>query len=287
MIKKLVYRTFGLLSGLLPLGVKRKITNGGVLSGLIRKMLNTSVDEGLSVVTVTAGPLKGKRALLDMKNEKSRWLGTYEPELVDACRELIEPGMVIYDVGANIGYVSMLFAEFTGPEGKVLAFEPLPENAKRIRENVQLNNYKQIDVYENAVIDAERPVSFLRHRSVGMGKALGSAGRADQEYKTELTVHGIGLDDFVINKGNPIPDLIKIDIEGGEVMALPGMEGILTQNGPILMIELHGEESEQVAWRVLNACGYELYQMEDLSKQITSVDELKWKAYVVAIKKTV
>lgn len=285
MIKKLVYKTFALLSSTLPLEVKRKITNSGALSGLIRKTLNTTVSEGLSVVTVTAGPLKGKRALLDMKNEKSRWLGTYEPELVEACRQLIKTGTTIYDVGANIGYVSMIFAEFTGMEGKVLAFEPLPENVQRIRENAQLNNYAQIQVFENAVIDTERPVPFLRHQSVGMGKALGSAGRTDQVYLAELNVKGIGLDEFVFEQGNPIPDLVKIDIEGGEVMALPGMKRILTQYSPILMIELHGEESEQTAWNVLNNCGYELFHMDDLSKRITSIDELKWKAYVVAIKK--
>lgn len=286
MIKKLIYKTFGFISGILPVEMKRRIANGGQLSGLLRKALNKTVAEGLSMVTVTGGPLKGKRILLDMKNEKSRWLGTYEPELVEASSHLIKPGMTIYDVGANIGYLSMIFAEFTGAGGKVLAFEPLPENANRINQNARLNEFQQIRVYENAVIDTERPVIFLRHRSVGMGKAEGSAGRTDQEYESELSVKGISLDDFVFNKGNPAPDLIKIDIEGGEVMALPGMKRIMAQISPILMIELHGEESELVAWNELSACGYELFQMGDLSNQITSVDELKWKAYVVAIKKT-
>lgn len=284
MIKKILYGFFSILSGLLPVNTKNKII-GSNWSHLFRSILNKTVPPGLSEVVISAGPLKGKKILLDMHNEKSRWLGTYEPELVEAVRTLVQPGMTIYDVGANIGYVSMIFADAVGDSGKVLAFEPLPENAARIQYNVHLNTYPNIWVYEYAVIDAEKPVIFYRHRSPGMGKAAGSAGRTDQSYEETITVHGINLDNFIFEKENPVPQLVKIDIEGGEVLAIPGMRRLLSNYSPTLLIELHGEESEQVAWRILSELEYELFQMDDLSIKIENTEKLKWKAYVVAIKK--
>lgn len=284
MFKKIFYALFSALSGILPVEFKRQITSSKK-SGWLRGVLNKTVPPGLSVVTISGGPLKGKKILLDMKNEKSRWLGTYEPELVSAIEKLVEPGMTIYDVGANIGYVSMLLSKAAGEQGKVLAFEPLPENVSRIQHNVQLNSLSNIRVYEYAVIDTNKPVIFYRHQSVGMGKAEGSAGRNDQEYSATLTASGINLDDFIFEKGNPIPQLIKIDIEGGEVLALPGMRRLLREHNPILLLELHGAESEKAAWNELVNHGYNLFQMDNLDEKIESVDDLKWKAYIVGIKR--
>ena len=68
-----------------------------------------------------------------IKTEKSRWLGTYEPELQAALREFMKPGMTVYDVGANIGYVTLMLAHRTGARGKVFAFEALPVNVERLR----------------------------------------------------------------------------------------------------------------------------------------------------------
>ena len=71
-------------------------------------------------VKVAAGDLAGFTILLDMQVDKDYWLGTYEPELQAALRQLIPPGAVIFDVGANIGYVSLLLAKAAGEAGKYL-----------------------------------------------------------------------------------------------------------------------------------------------------------------------
>jgi len=77
-------------------------------------------------VQVAAGGLQGLRLSLDMQTEKDYWLGTYEPELQAAVADLVKPGMQVYDVGANIGYVSLLLARRVGAAGHVYAFEALP-----------------------------------------------------------------------------------------------------------------------------------------------------------------
>jgi len=268
----------------LPLSIKQGLYRFPPLARLIRGAINASVEQGLSTVEVAAGELKGYKVLLDMKAEKSRWLGTYEPELQAAFRDFLRPGMTVYDVGANIGYITLLIAHHVGPQGRVFAFEALPANVERIRRNVGLNNLDNVTLVPAAVMDKNAPVTFYVHESVGMGKAAGSAGRRDELYKAEITVRGLSLDEFVYGRGNPAPDAVKMDIEGGEVLALPGMERVLREAHPILFLELHGPESEKAAWEILSEAGYTLHVMQPGYARIESPEQLGWKAYVVAKK---
>ncbi len=281
-MKKLLLSTFSLFARFLPLSVKQAIYRFPPLARFIRGSMNAAVEDGLSVIEVAAGTLTGYQVLINMKAEKSRWLGTYEPELQAALKEFLRPGQVIYDVGANIGYVTMMLAHHTGPTGKVFAFEALPVNVERIEKNVALNGLQNVSVVSAAVADKAGDVTFYVHESVGMGKAAGSAGRRQERYKAEITVAGLSLDEFVFHRGNPAPDVVKMDIEGGEVLALPGMRRILAEYHPLMLLELHGPESEKAAWDALSAAGYALYEMSDGYPGIPSPDRLGWKAYVIA-----
>jgi len=266
----------------LPLPFKQALYRFPPLARLIRGSLNASVEEGLSVIEVAAGTLKGYRVLLNLKAEKSRWLGTYEPDLQAALGDFLKPGMTVYDVGANIGYVSLMMARHVGASGRVFAFEALPVNVERIQKNIDLNHLGNLSVVSAAVTDKPGPLTFFVHASVGMGKAAGSAGRSDDQYKERITVPGLSLDDFVYGQGNPPPAAVKMDIEGGEVLALPGMRRILNEHHPILFLELHGPESEKVAWESLTAAGYRLMSMESGYAPIDSPASLGWKAYLIA-----
>lgn len=236
------------------------------------------------MVEVTAGDLKGYKVLLNLKTEKSRWLGTYEPELQAALREFLRPGSIVYDVGANIGYITLMMAHNVGVDGRVYSIEALPANVERIQKNLALNNLNNVSIVQAAVIDSDGPVTFYVHDSVGMGKAAGSIGRREEQYKAEITVQGISLDSFVYEQNYPLPDAVKMDIEGGEVLALPGMIRLLRETHPTLFLELHGPESEKVAWDTLTSCGYTLRAMQDGYPRIESPEQLGWKAYVIAQK---
>ena len=281
-LKKILLSFASLVARLLPLPVKQALYRFPPLARFIRGSINASVEDGLSVIEVAAGDLKGYRVLLDLKSEKSRWLGTYEPELQAALGEFLHAGMVIYDVGANIGYITLMLARHTGPDGHVFAFEALPANVDRIRENLALNRQSNVSVVPAAVADKGGQVRFYVHASVGMGKAAGSAGRRDEQYQAEIDVPGLSLDEFVYQQGNPAPQVVKMDIEGGEVLALPGMARILREAHPLMLLELHGPESEKAAWECLVGAGYALYTMESGYPRIASAAELGWKAYLIA-----
>lgn len=268
---------------ILPDWAKRSIYRIRPLARLVRSELNRAAPVGLSTVTVAAGELEGMQILLDMHTEKDYWLGTYEPELQAALRELIEPGRVVYDVGANIGYISLMLARRVGPDGKVFAFEALPENVTRLSDNLALNGMEaRVAVVPCAVVDRAGAVSFMVGPSGGMGKAAGSAGRQDVQYNQAIRVDGLSLDEFVFQQGNPPPELIKIDIEGGEVLALPGMRRVLDEFHPLILMELHGPEAARTAWMVLQNAGYRICQMQPGFPTVLSLEGLNWKAYLAA-----
>jgi FkbM family methyltransferase len=267
---------------ILPNSLKQVIYRAKPLAVFIRRELNRAAPTGLTQVKIAAGDLAGYSMLIDMQVEKDYWLGTYEPELQTALRELIKPGMVIYDVGANIGYVSLLLAKATGETGKVYAFEALPENVERWRRNVALNGMEaRLSLFAGAVTQTSGLVRFLVHSSGGMGKAAGSAGRR-AKYQSEISVPGISLDEFVYGQGNPSPQVVKMDIEGGEVLALPGMRRVLEEARPLMLMELHGPESSRVVWERLNYAGYRIFWMRHGFPEIPSLEKMDWKAYIVA-----
>ena len=265
-----------------PVPLKRALYRFEPLAQLIRGSLNRAAPHGLTRISVAAGGLTGVTLLLDLQEEKDYWLGTYEPELQSAIAELAVPGMVAYDVGANIGYISILLARRAGEKGRVFAFEALPANLERLRQNLALNGLlAQVQVVEAAVTERSGPVEFLVGPSGGMGKAAGSAGR-QTEYKQSIGVAGLALDDYVYTQGNPPPQVVKMDIEGGEVLALPGMRRLLKEAHPSILLELHGPEASQAAWEELSQVGYCIRRMEAGYPTVDSVEALDWKAYIVA-----
>src|SRR3972149_525461 len=143
MWNRLILNSAAVAARLLPVPVKQALYRWPALSRLIRRGLNRAVDRGLVEVTVAAGGLAGMHLSLDLQTEKDYWLGTYEPVLQVAIRDWVRPGVVAYDIGANIGYLTLLLARQVGPEGRVYAFEALPANLERLAGNLALNKMEE------------------------------------------------------------------------------------------------------------------------------------------------
>jgi len=253
------------------------------LARLIRSRLNRAAPHGLVQVQVAAGGLEGVTLELDLQTEKDYWLGIYEPNLQRVIKDWVKPGWVVYDVGANIGYISLLLAQAVQDSGTIYAFEALPDNFTRLQKNIRLNVLEdRIKAVHAAVIDASKPVTFMVGPSSGMGKVVGSAGRQEVVYAQSLTVPGISLDEYVYEAGHPAPQAVKMDIEGGEVLALPGMRRILQEAHPLMLLELHGPESSHVAAQILGDTGYRLYNMAPGYPEVSAGEGLDWKAYLIA-----
>ena len=281
--KKPILKAASWAAGVLPAPIKKFLYKWPFLAQMIRRSLNAAVSEGLSETIIAAGPARGLKMLLDLHSEKDYWLGTYETDLQAAAAKLIHPGSVVYDIGANIGYISLLSTQLSGLTGKTFSFEALPANVERLKSNVSINGLdSRVTVIHAAVIDSDQPVTFLTHPSGAMGKALGSAGR-EEPYSGRIKVPGLAIDTFTFNQNHPLPDLIKLDIEGGEGTALAGMQRLLSEKNAVFLIELHGEQAARQVWDHLLQYDYTVYRMTHAYPPITHIDDLDWKAYIVAV----
>lgn len=271
------------MASVLPLRVRRLLYRLGPLSNVLRDVLNRSVPERISEVTVAAGQLKGTRLRLDLGTEKDLWLGNYEPEMLAMLKAVTPTGGVAFDVGANIGLISLALAECVGPEGHVVAFEALPENVERLRANLELNERGRRVHVEPAAAGAESGQAvFLVHRSGGMGKLGGSAGR-EETYDAEISVPVVSLDDYVFRHGHTAPSVIKIDVEGGEGMVLQGATKLLAERHPTLLMELHGPEAAAIVWKQVTRYGYTTRRLAKGLPRLSGPGELAWKAHIVAV----
>jgi FkbM family methyltransferase len=161
--------------------------------------------------------------------------GTYEPETSASMRSLIKEGMIILDVGAHVGYYTLLAAERVGPTGHVYAFEPEPENFKLLVKNVESNGFRNVTCVNMAVSDSSGVTTFYVNRE---GNDLHSlVNHSSDRGGAEIRIRTISLDEFASTVPLKTVDAIKMDIEGMEALALAGMSKLLSQS-PSLSIVL-------------------------------------------------
>lgn len=274
-------RLAAVVAKVLPDRLRISLYRLGPLSGWIRHTLSRASPRGMTTVAVASGPLEGARFSLNLQQEKDLWLGTYELRLQREIQRRVVPGMVAYDLGANLGYLTVLLARCVGKVGQVYAFEPLPANLTRLERSLELNGLQgRVRVVPAAVAERRGRQRFMVHNSGGMGKLRGSGGR-EVEYLQDIEVETVNLDGYLENSNHPAPDVIKMDLEGGEVMALPGMRETLRRYQPELFLELHGEIAAVEAWTLLTDQGYRLYSLE--LGRILDPKHIPWKAYVLAL----
>ncbi len=141
-------------------------------------------------------------------------------------RELIAPGMVVIDVGANIGYFSLLASTLVGSGGCVHAFEPDPVNCGLLRKNVRMNHASNIKVVQAALSNNNEPLQlFLNSDNKGDHRIWEATGEA----RTRISVKAMTLDQY-LNETGTAPKFIKIDVQGAEGYVLDGMKDTLAQS---------------------------------------------------------
>jgi len=159
-----------------------------------------------------------------------------EPELLHVIREEVKGGMTVMDLGANIGYITLLMADLVGPNGKVYAVEPDPANVERLRDNVQMNNFQdRVEVFPIGISNRMGKADFYVGKSSNLGGMTKTKNTKPKPIPVEITT----MTEFC--KELYPPELIKFDIEGSEVEVLDGMRELVETTdyeGKIVM-ELH------------------------------------------------
>ena len=185
-------------------------------------------------------------------------VGEYEPGCVRALREHLPKGSVCVDVGANVGYFSILMSRgFVGKQGQTIAFEPMPETVEVLRENVEVNHLENVIVVAAAASDGSGSVEILSDATDRATKTASMVGYHVEGQAQKTVVRSIRLDDY-FDGSMRLPSLIKIDVEGAELMALKGARETIAKANPILIVEIHGWGSpgSQEVLNLLSDFGY-------------------------------
>jgi len=188
---------------------------------LVRAALRTDVTNVL-----------GHRMRLDTNDRAELSInGIYEPLTTELVRREIEAGNVVLDIGANVGYYTLIFAKCVGPHGHVVAFEPEPGNFALLQENVAANGYRNVALFRLAVSDrAGRARLYLDAGNAGDSRMYDS-----HDGRPSVDIETVRLDDHLDSTLGRL-DLIKMDIQGAEPAALHGMLGLLEKHQGVKLV---------------------------------------------------
>ncbi len=237
-------------------GINKIFAGKGLKKYSLVQSINTSFRKNMWVTHIEN--VEGDQMYLLKKGGDSLQLsalGTLEPFETQILKNEIKQGDFVVDVGASVGYYTILFAKWTGSKGKVFSFEPNHEKFSVLKKNVSVNNYKNVLLVQK----------YVSNKSTKNSE-----------------INSISLDDFFSKYDNPI-NLIKMDIEGGEGLAIEGMKSLLEKNNSVkLLTEFHTKELRQCGIEPndflnnLKQLGFSVYNINEQRKILekTSNEEL-------------
>lgn len=240
-------------------------------------------------VPILSGPSRGLKWVTG-SGTHGCWLGTYERDRQQRLVEVLKPGECFLDIGANVGFYSLLASRIVGASGQVHSFEPFPRNVEYLKKHIGLNNLQNVTAYAVALSDGtDRTMSFATsinpssghlqpdgHKSATHTPSIlpsprfgeKAADRPDEGFavftdSAHLAAPGLqvavtSLDALWARNAFPKPAVIKIDVEGAEFSVLQGGREMLTECCPTILLAGHGTAVQEQCCELLRSWGYRL-----------------------------
>ena len=205
---------------------------------------------------ILRGPLRGMRFILGAGagagGGASVYFNLVEPDQTRRVVEALRPGQVFFDVGANVGYYSLIASRLVGNGGRVICFEPLLDNVGHLYRHVRLNHLHNVDVLPVACSSGIGMTSFVRGDNGALGRiaAVDGNGAGGTSWVATLS-----LDEFAEQSGR-WPAIIKIDVEGAELLVLQGAQRVLERCRPTIFLSTHGDDLRRQCLAFLEARGF-------------------------------
>lgn len=199
---------------------------GRILRGLLR------IIPPKTVLPILQGRLKGTSWIVG-SSTMGCWLGSYEYEKRRLFEQIVKEGHVVYDIGANVGFYSLLSSRLVGATGQVFAFEPLESNVLFLKRHLELNRIINTNVLQVAVTEKSGTAFLIEGPTRSMAR-LADAG--------DIPVQAVAVDALVNNGDLAPPDVIKIDVEGAELSVLRGAQSTIKAIGPAIFVATHSDE---------------------------------------------
>lgn len=207
---------------------------------------------------------------LDSHHSAERWLlfsGDYQPALTFFLKQHTPRDGYALDVGANLGFYTVKLAHWTGPNGRVAAFEANPAMVQRITQQLALNNFSHVDVVPQPAHSQAETLTFYVSSSPGKSSIHNTHVAAPVQ---ALTLQAITLDAYLQQQDWPRLDVIKLDIEGNDCSALLGARASLERFRPVIAFEYWLNTPESVArqaFDLLDSLGYVWRQLQRNGQQ--------------------
>lgn len=221
-------------------------------------------EDALFTKRIRRGPLEGMVLDIDLRSQDIV-VARYETEVFDIIDRSLRPGAVAFDVGAHLGYLSLLMAKRAGSGGRVVCFEPDPVIIDGLRANLRRNAGKieaSVIPVESAIGSREGRVAFTRGWRT-------TRGRVSDEDRADLDVAMTTLDRAAVRFG--APDLVKIDVEGAEMDVLRGGTRLLEEMRPMVVLEAHASSLARDAVGTLEHFDYKCERIAPSDRNETYV----------------
>jgi FkbM family methyltransferase len=221
------------------------------LKSLVRRLLPTRVKPH----RIVAGPLRGARIVTSWHDYPASIIGRTERGLLGWFDRHVKPGETWLDVGAHYGYTVIALSQLVGPSGRVFAFEPVVSTAGCVAQTGKLNGLTQATVVPCG-LGAPESLAYLK---LPLERGMADQTLSSDEDRRWESIQIARLDWFwpLLNDGIDAIDGVKIDVQGMEIDALRGMEGVLRRQHPKLVIELHAGVDRSRVLDLLARAGYQ------------------------------
>ena len=219
-------------------------------------------------------------------------LGRYEAHVQELLDELCMDCVVAYDVGAHVGFFSLLLAGHLPDGSEVHAFEPSGHEAQMMRQLIGSNDLEHtVHVHPYAVCDEVGTLTFYRGNGTFTGILDRVAKPHVRERQTPVQVEGITLDEFVYGRHHRAPDLMKVDVESAEASVMRGARRLLREGRPKMLVEVHGPNACRDALEEIARHDYVLQRVGRTRREgISQPDQMRglfskktWTHHVLAL----
>jgi FkbM family methyltransferase len=185
-------------------------------------------------------------------------------------KDHLKPGWVALDIGANMGFFSILISRGVGPAGRVFSFEPNPDVHPQLKDMLKANGADNVEVVPYAVADKPGELDFLRimtsnvRREASSLKIQETSDELGSEAREIIRVPVTTIDDFVAERGI-VPNLMKIDVEGADLEAITGAENTIRKYHPVIQLELHAmaAAAEPKILQFFSNCNYKVARLNN------------------------
>jgi len=205
---------------------------------------------------------------------KKVFFGNYEKGTCRFIQKILRGGEVVYDIGANIGFYTILFSRLVGDTGKIHAFEPSQREYHSLCENISLNKLNNVVLNQLGISNQNTlaTLNVLKDEKFGAYNTLGKVTHhavRNAEINQE-TIRLTTLDSYFENYSSKIPNLLKVDVEGVEKLVFQGGRSILkSEDAPLIVCEICEEtlegtnsSSEEIC-QLLKQYGYSIYNLDN------------------------